>query len=71
MFDMDALAARVIARRGDDCRDDSGTYRVSREARDWHNRRLALIKAGACETSPEVKSLMRDRKAMIRRGVNV
>ncbi len=69
-MDMDALLTRKKLERAA-FMDTSGVYRTCVEARDWHNRKLALIAAGVAKDGPEVKALMRDRKALQARGINV
>lgn len=62
MLDMDALAAKVKARRAEFV-DNDGVYRPSKESMEWHNRRIAMRAAGA--SPAEMKAALEaDRKAL-------
>lgn len=64
MFDMDALAAQVKARRGDECRDVRGVYRVSPEVADWHNE-LAAMKADGVAIE-QIKAVLEPKRQALR-----
>ena len=68
-MDMDALAARVKARRGDACTDSNGNSHATPAAAAWTNKRIAMKASGA--SREEMETLRAERDVLRRGGHNV